>query len=471
MAQQTATTFGAGRSEAVYLTQDSSYGVAVDHAGTDAVPTDSECDLNVEFPRNPNNDKKETLSLSEVYDDGMYKTNFAMPDTDFKPSGGAATAPDMAVAFKTLMGSQVAGIADKPVVAASPVPAVGGCTVDDADHMEKGQPVRFEGNATAAIANKCRVLTSVDKVTKAVTWAPPLTVAPASTDTINLGFAWNQTTVNELSMSAFQEFVLLVQAASGISLNTGKFTIAGNGHVKFSCNGVGCGKFSFVGQGVTTGTTAIDALTMAVAVGQGKRFRVTTDDPSLYIRVEDEIIKVTSVSADTLTIVRAQKSSSAAEHLTASVIVPWRPTRTVVGAPIFTTSKLSETLLDGAAFRINQGAVDIDNGFAERDPCVGDLFTYEVPHRSGMNPFKVKLALSGRLTKDNLHIFGGAMSATTHTFFAAVGNAASKFFVCYIPKWKPNIKNPKGAEDEMMFDHEGECMETVGLDVVYFGQV
>lgn len=471
MAQQTATTYGAGRSEAIYLTQEASYGVAVDHAGTDAVPTDSEAQLTVEFPRNPNLDKKETLSLHEVYDDGMYKTNFSLPDTDFKPSGAAATAPDMAVAFKTLMGSQVAGVADKPVVAASPAPAVGGCTVDNTDNMAVGQPIRFDGNATAAIANKCRILTAVNTVTKAVTWAPDLGSAPASTDTINLGFAWKQTTVNELSMSAFQEFVLLVQAATGISLNTGKFSIAGNGHVKFGCSGVGCGKYSFVGQAVTSGTTAIDALTMAVATGQGKRFRVTSDDPPLYIRVEDEIIKVTAVSGDNLTIVRAQKSTSAAEHATASVIVPWRPTRTLVGSPIFTTSKLSETMLDGAAFRINQATVDIDNGFAEREPCVGDQWTAEAPHRNGMNPFKCNLALSGRLTKDNLHIFGGAMSATTHTFFAAVGSAAFKFFVIYIPKWKPNIKNPQGAEDEMMFDHEGECMETSGLDVVYFGQV
>lgn len=469
MAQQTATTYGAGRSEAIYLTQEASYGVAVDHAGTDAVPTDSEAQLTVEFPRNPNLDKKETLSLHEVYDDGMYKTNFSLPDTDFKPSGSAAAAPDMAVAFKTLMGNQLNGTASTTTVAASPAPTTTVFTVASATDIAVGKPIRFAGDVTTALASKCRMVVALDGA--AVTVAPALSVAPGTGDTITIGFGWPQTTVNELSMSAFQEFVLLVQAATGISLNTGKFTIAGNGHVKFGCSGVGCGKYSFVGQAVTTGTTAVDALTMAVATGQGKRFRVTSDDPPLYIRVEDEIIKVTAVSGDNLTIVRAQKSSSAAEHATASVIVPWRPTRTLVGSPIFTTSKLSETLLDGAAFRINQATVDIDNGFAEREPCVGDQWTAEAPHRNGMNPFKCNLALSGRLTKDNLHIFGGAMSATTHTFFAAVGSAAFKFFVIYIPKWKPNIKNPQGAEDEMMFDHEGECMETSGLDVVYFGQV
>jgi hypothetical protein len=466
MAQQTARTYANSRLEAWYETAEVTFATGVDHAGTDAIPSDAECSIGFDFPRSEEASKRATTALAETVEDGEYTTNWSFPDSDFKPGAGAAVAPDMAPQFKALMGSQLDGTASTVTVAASPAPTTTVFTLSSATNLAVGKPIRFSGDQTAALAGKCRIVIALDGA--AVTVAPALSVAPATGDTVTIGYGWPATTINELTNTKFHELENVVEAISGAWTNQGKFSISRNGRIKFGCGGEGCGLYSKVGTGTTTGTTAIGDLTMAVATGQGKRFRLSSGLP-LYIRVGDEIIKVTAVSGDALTIVRAQKSTSAAEHLTGSVIVPWRPSRTIVGNPVACNN--GEFLIDGAAFKIHSAEVSIDNGNQRRETDVGEQYNTTGVFRNGVNPFKVNFSLVAKLTKDTMDHIGYGIAGTTRTVHMAIGTAASCRFVMLIQKWQPDIAPISAGGGEAMLNSGGKCLETAGNDVVYFGQV
>lgn len=61
---------------------------------------------------------------------------------------------------------------------------------------------------------------------------------------------------------------------------------------------------------------------LVLSSGQGAKYATVTATAPYYVRVDDELFRVTARSTDTLTVVGAQGGTSAADHATSTQVVP-----------------------------------------------------------------------------------------------------------------------------------------------------
>ena len=98
------------------------------------------------------------------------------------------------------------------------------------------------------------------------------------------------------------------------------------------------------------------ATSLSVAAGEGAKFPASGD---FHITIEDEILKCTAITTDTLTVTRAQEGTTAAAH-TAGKSVELRITAGVLESR---TTWTSGKLLKGAGAGVDPTEIDGDNAF------------------------------------------------------------------------------------------------------------
>ena len=98
------------------------------------------------------------------------------------------------------------------------------------------------------------------------------------------------------------------------------------------------------------------ATSLSVAAGEGAKFPSAGD---FHITIEDEILKCTAITTDTLTVTRAQEGTTAAAH-TAGKSVELRITAGVIDSR---TTWTSGKLLKGAGAGVDPTEIDGDNAF------------------------------------------------------------------------------------------------------------
>lgn len=122
-----------------------------------------------------------------------------------------------------------------------------------------------------------------------------------------------------------------VHTISGALAGEFDLTVEAEGIVKLTIGGMGrdmqAMSYATLDGDINSSVTSID-------VSDGAKFQGISSDRPIHFKIGDEVIKCTGVSNDTLTVVRGQKSTSAASHADGDALVPYVPTPTTAGTCI-----------------------------------------------------------------------------------------------------------------------------------------
>jgi len=166
-----------------------------------------------------------------------------------------------------------------------------------------------------------------------LTISPPFSVLPPVAAPIVGGITYKLgNNLGSLCITRILDNVTTVY--SGCFCNDITFDFPGEGEGTITVGGEGKTEFS---SGVSSLGLALDgaSLTVAVAVGEGGRFQANT---RVSINPDgantEEVVLITAVVGDNLTVTRAQAGTTAGTHGVGAVIGPYQPPQTTSGSPI-----------------------------------------------------------------------------------------------------------------------------------------
>lgn len=148
-----------------------------------------------------------------------------------------------------------------------------------------------------------------------------------------------------------------------------------------------------VGSDYTSGATSL-----VLSTGQGAKYAGATATAPYYVRIENEVLKVTGRSSDTLTVAGAQDGTSAASHVAGKAVEPiisktqldayrsailaleadftpwttWTPTLTQSGSVTHTLNRAKYKVVDGLASVVANFAIT-GSGTAGQKIVVGGI--------------------------------------------------------------------------------------------------
>lgn len=175
------------------------------------------------------------------------------------------------------------------------------------------------------------------------------------------------------------------------------FSLGGEEAARLSVSGTGRAIQRMMG---TTLAEALDASETAIDISNAQVFAAMEDlSVAVYYRVDDEVLKVESISGDTLTVGSRgvyAGGGAAATHDDGAALVPHMPDMTVTGGPVPATSGFIMAAAYGATEGIDlqMGSATFDCGFgvSTRDNVHG---TDAVVDGYTMNTREVSVTLSG----------------------------------------------------------------------------
>jgi len=464
------TTYNLTRRTRFYVTPESTFGVAADHAATDAVPHRN-ASLVHSRPESEVDERKNSAGLREMLRDGRRSVTWSF-EGYIRPSGSAAAEPDVAPLLKAAFGSEVAG--NKSSTTTATAHATTSATVATVAKFAVGAPIRFTGNVTTAIANQTAIITGI--ASSVITWAPAITNAPgaAGGDTINAGYGWVLTEDNQLSVCLHQTLDNTAKAASGCFVNELSISASNTGPVVLTASGEGCGKYS---QMTTTELSATVATAgTSLTVGAAEKYKINLDDVNqtssdvpIYAKIGNEIIKITKEAATAFTATRAQKSTSATTHATGASVTPWSVAYTAVGNPI--SGLVGSFLIDGISVGVHSINISLNNGFSVRENELGAAVSNGF-FRSGNNPRRITMEITAKAKKQTLLTWGHARDVVTKPIWLRIGSVANKMLVFYAKTARFQIPDLPEGDGEAILTLTADCLETATTnDELYMGQI
>ena len=168
-----------GRTGLVYVGEESAYGTAPVLGSTNAVRHQ-----NINLPFNPRN----KVASPARYTDPSLRVRYTRRQTGsfdltalLYPSGTLGTAPECALLLKHGLGTETIKTGST-TVSASPAPTTTGCTVASAANLAINNFIQITIAAGAYAGTYIRFLTGINSA--ALSWAPALPAAPATSDTV-----------------------------------------------------------------------------------------------------------------------------------------------------------------------------------------------------------------------------------------------------------------------------------------------
>ena len=197
-------------------------------------------------------------------------------------------------------------------------------------------------------------VTATNTTTDVVTVAPALTLAPSPADVIKAGVHYVPAN-DPPSLSIWHSVGHTVFVICGASVN--KFTA--------DVKAKEIAKFTFNGQFMKMIHTGTDELAIALG-GTGGDLTATVSDGTKFsvgsvIQIEAEILQVTAINGNELTVTRGYQSTSNTAHDQYKPVTPWLPTGSAdIGNPVH--GRMGDFRADGSEVTIINGKIDIDNG-------------------------------------------------------------------------------------------------------------
>jgi hypothetical protein len=423
------TTYNLSRRARFYATPEVTFGVAPDHAATDAIPHRSVSLVHAR-PESDVDEKKNSAGLREMLRDGRRTVSWSF-EGYFRPSGSASAEPDVAPLLKAAFGSQVDG--NKSSTTTATTHATTSATVATVAKFAVGAPIKFTGNVTATIANETAIITGI--AGSVITWAPAIAAAPgaAGGDTISAGYGWVLTEDNQLSLAINQSLDNTVKAAAGCVVNELGISASNTGPLSLTASGDGCGKYSQVTT--TTLSASVAATGVGFTIGTTEKYKINLDDVNttssdipIYATIDSEIVKIYKEASNAFSATRAQKSTSGAIHATGATVTPWSVAYSAVGNPI--SGLVGAFLIDGTAVGVHSVNISLNNGFSMRENELGSAVSNGF-FRSGNNPRRVTLEVTAKAKRQTLLAWGHARDVDTKPIWLRIGSATAKTIVFY----------------------------------------
>lgn len=476
-----AKTYNLGREGRQFATLEvSTYGTTVDHAGTDVIPHKRAPKITYDDGSVEYEERKPTVGAKSFYKVKSPTTSFDTDEFTLRPSDALGTAPVAAKWLKAALGAQANGHASTTTVSAAPAPGVSGCTVASGTNINVGCCIAFSNAAGTGVHGQVAFVAS--KNTNAITWEPALTQAPATDDVVSIGYGWYMDDSAAVACDYFHETSNTVRAINGCVVNDGELKIVRNAEMTARFAGPGRGEYSHVGTTTVGGAYTSEGTSLTVATGTGHNFHISSGVP-LYITVEaedvntEEVMKVTARAGDVLTVVGAQKTTSASNHGEGAVVRPWSPTLTVTGTPCCCINGGSFKI-DGVAFSVEEASLKIDPGRKLLDTEMGEQYPTTFTFDDKLNPRRFRLSVNAKWLYTTLAKIGGALDDDRFALLMRVGpSTAGKRWVIYAPYGKilttPIPEVPEGNQAEARVSLEFLLCEssTAGDDELRIGQV
>lgn len=423
-------------------------------------------------PKAPTEDPEHAQGTLSHLDDAI-----PMPDTvqcEWEgyaiPSGTISTAPDVDTDLTEGGLNKVDG-GGSTTIAASPSSTTTVLQVADASSFADNTFVVVNDAATGT--DYLRFCTDSDGATPGVlTITPPLPFTPATSDTVKEGVTYNideDRDDDELSFQFWASVNRVLKRAQGVTPTSLSLNLGGGTAPRLRWSGAGRRGDDLVWTTINEGAAfAAGDLTLTVANGDCVPDDVSTSNP-YYFTIPDngngeEVIKVTAVSGNDLTVVRAQLSTSDVEHVDGSVIVPYAPDGTYAGSIV--SPRGGQAYLGTSECQLLNGTVAIEMPLEGLENIHGDDYA-----RGGYMADRVSVTVEVEVVARAEAIGTMALAArrTTIAVFAYVGSVEGGFVAFYAPKVLFEWPELDFSQREVRIPLSGKCRGTSGADEAYLG--
>lgn len=299
-----------------------------------------------------------------------------------------------------------------------------------------------------------RVVTDV--ADGAIAWTPPLPAAPAIGASVRGATAYRPAARPASSMTIRRFLDGLAFAYPGC---VGRV-------VEVSLSAGNEARWRFEGFGADEHAAAIDALAAdindtqtTIEVSDAGRF-----DPGAVLAIGAERVRVTDVAlaGNELRVTRGDAGTTPSPQPSGTRIEPARPaSATVTGAPV--AGIAGRVLVNGAPFEITEAKLRIEEGVRMRE-------RFGTPGPSGFtHPARrqTTLTLAGYFTPETAGLRGRIKAFAPIEVLVQAGNSAGATFAFYAPRFAPRI--PEIASEvgrEVPMELSGPCLENVGDDEI-----
>jgi hypothetical protein len=240
----------------------------------------------------------------------------------------------------------------------------------------------------------------------------------------------------------------------GCTVDKAEFTVQGDQIGKAAWSG------NFIEQ-ATIGTTVvdtggIDGSATTLPVDHGDRFFVTSSTYG-YIIVDEEVMKVTAVSGNNLTVVRGALGTTAAAHVADAAVVPYLPAVSEAGEIIH--GKLGAVTFDGTNTFLVNSKIAINNNIKYYDNEKNGVLTAESYGTPGHRT--LTLTTSKYYRKEDTVDFSKAYNRTLQNIILNLGSTSGSIARFNAPYGQ--ILAPKfSGSTEVMEDVEIRLIAQVG---------
>lgn len=435
--------FAAGYREIVFLKQETTYGTVAHPAATEAV-IHQKGTFNYNQERVNRADKTSNRSTRERITHRK-EVQWSLELYNL-PSGTSGTAPDITDALEYAFGSKKT-ISDHTIdmgASTTSLPLTAGGT-----DYAAGDPVGWVNSS-----GDLEVSWVVSIMSNTLTISPAFSGAPANGGTIKGGVAYKLADVlGSLTITRILDNYQDVSV--GCFINDVKFEFPGTAEGTVMVGGMGKTSYS-------SGTSALNGMvddtttSFVVTSGTGARFQANT-----RLLIESEVVLVTAVSSDTLTVTRAQAGTSGAAHATATAIGPYEPSRTLAGSPISGT--IGSFIITGSssartAYKMQQASITMNNQGSLRNSEFG------TDSASGffVNKRTVNFTITLWLEKEQAKLYNNAKSFTSQEITIQLGKTAGSVCAAHFIRAEFNIPKIEAPDDsEVSVPFEGVALGSV----------
>ena len=158
---------------------------------------------------------------------------------------------------------------------------------------------------------------------------------------------------------------------------TNSFTMGGDEAARITFSGTGR-QDNRMGQTALNGGIGDAVTDIDIDSGVVIPSDVSASNP-YYYQIDDEVIKVTGVAADVITVAtrggHGTPTTSAAAHSGGALVFPHQPAGDYAGTPIPATS--GQLVVEGSAFQAGSVSVEVDQGIIYRENVHGDAYVVD----------------------------------------------------------------------------------------------
>lgn len=366
------------------------------------------------------------------------------------PSGTSGVAPDAGDALEFGFGSVkivVDGVT-AGVPTTTSIPVAGGTGVNYAVNDAVGW-VNPAGDLEVTF------VTAV--VTDTLTVDPPFSSAPAAAATLKGSVTYKPANVlGSLTLTRILDNYEDVWP--GCFVNTLSFVFPGTAEATVTLGGDCSTSFSS-GSSLLAANSLIGATTISVTPGDGDRFQ-----PNTRIMIGTEVLLITAVAGDVLSITHAQAGTAAAAHTLGDTIGPYEPPSTVAGVPVSgTIGSFYITGLQGATRVLSQAKIqtatlNYTNNAALRNAEYGKNFAtgFTVKKRNVTHDVTVWL------NPEQVKFYNRSKRFASQSVMLQAGTTIGNTIAYKIPNSEMNIPSiPGGADDEVAISLTGVGLATL----------